>query len=323
VGGEQVFPSLPVAAALGGPLPLGTNAPAMYGGGPVTAGLRSGDFAKTANSIDNLLQTGSATGTKNVAPGVLSIAGVFTNPQFQTVLRALSQKKGVDVNASPSVTTKSGLKAIAEVTQEFIYPTEFDPPRLPQGGGNINVGGQQQQMIATPTTPTAFEMRKTGVQVEVEPVISEDGRTVELTIAPEMTAFEGFVNYGSPIVSPASVSVLPIQLSTGATGYVPLSSPDQLITPNLILQPVFKVQKVTTAVKVYDGATVVLGGVKIDNRTMVEDKVPILGDLPIVGRLFKSNTKQTETKNVIIFVTVEVVDPSGRRVNRDTAAVAQ
>jgi general secretion pathway protein D len=322
VGGEQVFPSLPVAAALGGPLPLGTNAPSMYGGGPVTAGLRSGDFATTANSIDNLLQSGSVTGTKNVAPGVLSIAGVFTNPQFQTVLRALSQKKGIDVNASPSVTTKSGLKAIAEVTQEFIYPTEFDPPRLPQGGARVSTGPQQQQ-IATPTTPTAFEMRKTGVLVEVEPVISEDGRTVELTIAPEMTAFEGFVNYGSPILVSASTSVLPIQLSTGATGYVPLSSPDQLITPNLILQPVFKVQKVTTAVKVYDGATVVLGGVKIENRTMVEDKVPILGDLPFVGRFFKSNTKQTDTKNVIIFVTVEVVDPSGRRVNRDTAAVAQ
>ena len=63
------------------------------------------------------------------------------------------------------------------MTQEFIYPTEFDPPRLPQGGGRIQVGGSQQ-MIATPTTPTAFEMRKTGVLVEVEPVISEDGRTV-------------------------------------------------------------------------------------------------------------------------------------------------
>jgi general secretion pathway protein D len=138
-----------------------------------------------------------------------------------------------------------------------------------------------------------------------------------------MTVFEGFVNYGSPIYVPASLSVQSITLTNGSTGYIPINSPDELITPNKILQPVFKVQKVTTAVKVYDGATVVLGGVKIDNRTMVEDKVPILGDLPFVGRLFRSTTKQTDTKNVIIFVTVEVVDPSGRRVNRDTAAVAQ
>lgn len=322
VNGSEAFPAIPVSGAFAGSVPSGTNAPFPYGGGPLTSGLRSGDYATTANSLDNLLQTGSTTATKNVAPGVLSVAGVFTNPQFQSVMRALSQKKGVDVNASPSVTTKSGLKAIAEVTQEFIYPTEFDPPRLPQGGTRIRTG-PQPQMIATPTTPTAFEMRKTGVLVEVEPVISEDGRTVELTIAPQMTVFEGFVNYGSPIYVPASLSVLPITLTNGNTGYVPLSSPDELITPNKILQPVFKVQKVTTAVKVYDGATVVLGGVKIDNRTLVEDKVPILGDLPFVGRLFKSTTKQTDTKNVIIFVTVEVVDPSGRRVNRDTAAVAQ
>jgi general secretion pathway protein D len=252
-----------------------------------------------------------------VAPGVLSISGVFSNPQFQAVLRALSQKKGVDVNASPSVTTKSGLKATAQVTQEFIYPTEFDPPRLPQGGGRRT--GGQQQMIATPTTPTAFEMRKTGVQVEIEPVISEDGRTIELTIVPELVDFEGFVNYGSPIYAPKSQTVLPIQLGqastlltssvVGNTGYVPISEPDQLITPNLILQPVFKVQKVTTAVKIYDGATVVLGGAKVQTKSLVEDKVPILGDLPFIGRMFRSTTKQTDTKNIIIFVTVNVVDP--------------
>ena len=327
----QVFPGIPIAAPFAGPVPTGTTAPFPYGGGPVTAGLRSGGYAVPADSIDTLLKTGSVAATPSVAPGVLSVAGVFTDPQFQTILRALSQKKGVDINASPSVTTKSGLKATAEITQEFIYPTEFDPPRLPQGGGQIRVGGGGgggQQQIATPTTPTAFEMRKTGVMVEVEPVISEDGRTVELTISPELTEFEGFVNYGSPINVPASTSVLPIQLGAagttvvGTTGYIPISQGEQLITPNLILQPVFKVQKVVTGVKVYDGATVVLGGAKIQKRTLVEDKVPILGDLPFLGRMFKTNTNQTETKNIIIFVTVEVVDPSGQRINHDTAAAA-
>ena len=326
----QAFPATPVLGAVAGTIPPGTTAPFPYGGGPVTSGLRTGSLAVAPGSLDSLLQTGSTTTSPTVAPGILSLAGVFSNPQFQTVLRGLSQKKGVDVNASPSVTTKSGLKAVAEITREFIYPTEFDPPRLPQGGGNIRGGGGGQQMIATPTTPTAFEMRKTGVLVEVEPVISEDGRTVELTISPQLTDFEGFVNYGSPIYRPASESVLPIQLGqsinlvssvVGTTGYVPISQPDQLITPNLILQPVFKTQKVTTAVKVWDGATVVIGGLKNDDRTLVEDKLPIFGDIPFLGKLFKSNANQTNAKNIIIFVTVDVVDPSGRKVNRDTAAV--
>lgn len=259
---------------------------------------------------------------------MLSVAGVFTDPQFQTVMRALSQKKGVDVNASPSVTTKNGIKASVEITREIIYPTEFDPPQLPQNGNGttIVIGASVSPPIATPTTPTAFETRKTGVLLDVEPIISDDGRTVELTITPELSDFEGFINYGSPIYTPASQSVLSIQLgqagttTVGTTGYVPISSPEQLITPNLILQPVFKTQKVATAVKVWDGATVVLGGAKVQSRQMVNDKIPLLGDLPLVGRFFRSDVKQSDTKNVIIFVTVNVVDPSGQRVNRDTVA---
>lgn len=334
----NAFPAIALPGALGGPVPLGSTAPFPYGGGPISSGLRSGSYAVGGNSIDNLLRTGSANAASQVAPGVLSVAGVFTDPQFQSVIRGLSQKKGVDVNASPSVTTKNGLKATVEVTREIIYPTEFDPPQLPTNGNVLTVStiGSAVPQIATPTTPTAFEMRKTGVLVDVEPIISEDGRTVELTISPELTEFEGFVNYGSPIYSPASQSILPIQLGAaspppppliqgvvGISGYVPLSQPERLITPNLILQPIFKTQKVSTAVKVWDGATIMLGGAKIQQRTLVNDKIPLLGDLPFVGRFFKSDTNQTDTKNIIIFVTVNVVDPSGQKVNRDTASASQ
>jgi general secretion pathway protein D len=256
-----------------------------------------------------------------VAPGILSVAGVFTDPQFQTVLRGLAQKKGIDVNASPSVTTKNGLKATVEVTRELIYPTEFDPPQLPQAGGGGIGGGGTSALIATPTTPTAFEMRKTGVEIEVEPVISDDG-TVELSVTPSLTEFEGFVNYGSPIFSPAGSTFQILTLGAGGQTIIPFLSPERLLTPNKILQPIFKSQKVTTGVKVWDGATVVLGGAKVQRHTLVNDQVPILGNLPFVGRLFRSEVKKTDTKNIIIFVTVNVVDPSGQKVNRTTAAVS-
>ncbi len=402
--GAEVFPAQNVPSAVGGPTPLGLTSVNGGGGGAVTSGLRTGSLAIGNSTLDSLLATGSTTTAASAAPGVFSVAGVFTDPQFQSVLRGLSQKKGVDINASPSVTTKNGLKATVEVTREFIYPTEFDPPQLPQGGGG-NLGATTTQ-IATPTTPTAFEMRKTGVEIELEPIIAEDGRSIELTISPSLTEFEGFVNYGSPIFSPASESFLPLSIGAVAiatdyagnpikpkvviplsllllggppnskrpdklpplpssptnpgvpqvppfpyVGYPPpgaprpwsplsgfggpwwitqdilryigLSRPEQLITPNFILQPIFKSQKVTTAVKIWDGATIVLGGAKIQKRTMVNDKLPILGDLPFVGRFFKSDVNKTDTKNIIIFVTVDVIDPSGQKVNRNTAAVAQ
>ena len=48
-----------------------------------------------------------------------------------------------------------------------------------------------------------------------------------------------------------------------------------------------------------------------------KDKVPVLGDLPLLGRLFQSQTKTLEKKNLMIFVTATIVDPAGNRVHSD------
>ena len=39
---------------------------------------------------------------------MIALAGVFTDPQFQLIIRALSQIKGVDILVMPSMTVKSG-----------------------------------------------------------------------------------------------------------------------------------------------------------------------------------------------------------------------
>ena len=99
----------------------------------------------------------------------------MTDPSFQVVIRALNQKKGVDLLSAPKVTTRSGQKAIIEIIREFRYPTEFDPPQIPQnfgGGGGGGLGTTQiNSFPVTPTTPTTFETRNTGVTLEVEPVV--------------------------------------------------------------------------------------------------------------------------------------------------------
>jgi general secretion pathway protein D len=139
--------------------------------------------------------------------------------------------------------------------------------------------------------------------LDVEPVISEDGRSVDLTITPEFTEFVGFVNYGSPIYN--------VMTGLGGIGFSKTE-----LTPNIITQPIFSTKKVVTGVKVYDGATVVLGGLVSDQGIILDDHVPVIGELPLVGKLFQSKVKQRRTKNMIMFVTVKVVDPSGSRVNR-------
>ena len=288
----------------------------IVGQSPVTAGNRTGTTAISANAVDALLF--GVKGLSPAAPAIGAIAGVFTDPQFQVVIRALNQKKGVDLLSAPRVTTKSGQRAVIEVIREFKYPTEFDPPQIPQSvGGNFNGGGNgvgpggilnplsqsNGSFPVTPTTPTAFEVRNTGVTLEVEPVVGPDEYTIDLNLVPQVVEFEGFINYGSPIQT----------TSTNGLGI----SIVNVITPNVINQPIFSTRKVTTSVSVYDGNTVVLGGLMREDVQKVEDKTPILGDIPIIGRLFRSSVDQHLKRNLVIFVSARLMKPDGDPVRFD------
>ena len=191
----------------------GTGLP--VGGNPLTAALRSGSRAIDGNTIDALIaEAAGGTGAlSQMAPAVFGISGVFTDPQFQVMIRALSQKKGVDLLSAPSVMARSGQRAKIEIIREFIYPTEYDPPEIPTNfgslGGTFGTGGTVTGggFPVTPATPTAFETRNTGVTLEVDPVLGADEFTIDLNLAPEVVEFDGFINYGSPIQT-TSVNIL-------------------------------------------------------------------------------------------------------------------
>ena len=317
IGNERLF---------GGGGTSGTGAPVVNGnfpfvppGGqpvgqfPVTAGNRSGQLAISANAIDALLA--GASGGTSLAPGIFGLSGVFTDPQFQVVVRALNQKKGVDLLSAPRVTTKSGQRALIEIVREFRYPTQFAEPKIPdiRGSGAQSATTTSISLpVVGPATPSAFETRNTGVTLEVEPVVGPDGVTIDLNLVPQVVEFEGFINYGSPIrtINPALLGIL------GVPAAVSGINESIELTPNVINQPIFSSRKVTTSVSVWDGQTVVLGGLMREDVQKTEDRTPIIGDIPIVGRLFRTNTEQHLKRNLIIFVTARLVNPGGQLVNQ-------
>lgn len=276
-----------------GGLPIGASSATS---GPVTGGNRSGSTAISVNAVDALL-FGSPLGP---APAIMSVAGVFTNPQFQVVLRALNQQKGVDLVSAPRVTTKSGVRATIQIVREFRYPTEFDLPQVTQTPGSIYTP-------ATPTTPTSFETKPVGITLEVEPTVGPDGYTIDLILSPRVVEFDGFINYGSPINTVATVysDIFSPGIPSGISRTITM-------TDNVINQPVFSTREVTTEVTVYDGQTVVLGGLMREDIQKTEDKVPILGDIPIAGRLFRTTADQHIKRNLIMFVTANLLDPAGQ-----------
>ena len=281
----------------------------------ITGGNRSGSHAITRDSIDSILNNPNRTAQNtSVAPGILSLTGLFTDNQVQMIMRGLSQKKGADIMTAPSIMAKSSQKATIEIIREFIYPTEYEPPELPNsvgatgGGGGIGgIGSSAGIFPVTPATPTAFEPRNTGVTLEIEPTLGNNDTVIDLRFAPEIVEFEGFINYGSPIQSPSSDA---------------LGNPTTVtITENRIEMPVFSVRRVSTALSIYDGHTVAVGGLMREDVQNVEDKVPILGDIPWVGRLFQTKAENRIKSNLIIFVTAQIIDATGR-VMKDSSAPA-
>jgi general secretion pathway protein D len=295
------------------------DAPGLFS---TTEGIRSTGAIIGKPSIDQLLALSQGQEVPDInsrSPSPLRLLGHLTDPQFLVFLHAMKQKTGTDLVSVPSIVARSGQRASVRLVREFPYPTEFDPPEIPQQVSGPNVTATNAAGLSTnpgsgsipitPTTPTTFEVKELGTVLEVEPVIADDGRTVEVSVTPSNTEFEGFIDYGSDITS-----------STGSSFFDPLafvfvntSTPFTIDNP--ILQPVFRKTGEATSVTIWDGNTIVIGGLVSEKVTEVNDKVPVLGDIPLVGKLWQGKAKQSIRKNVLITVTVKVIDPGGQPVN--------
>ncbi|HEY1788921.1 MAG TPA: hypothetical protein VGJ73_12225 [Verrucomicrobiae bacterium] len=137
---------------------------------------------------------------------------------------------------------------------------------------------------------------ETGPILDVLPDVLSDGYTINLTLIPSLIEFGGYQNppsLGSFSTSGLNVVLLPTAL------------------------PLFTVREITTTVNVWDGQTVVLGGLVDSTLNTTKDSVPVLGDVPILGRLFQSDQKTETKRNLMIFVTVTLIDPAGNRVHSE------
>ena len=254
----------------------------------MTPGLR-GSTAIQGNAVDALLASAGFGSVASGADQIGTIRGILTNPQFQVIIKALSQKQSADVLSSPRVTTISGGQAQIRVAQEFIYPTTYTTATIQPG--SVATGAVTPPTIV-PSTPSAFATRPVGVVFNVTPFVGADGNTIALTLIPQVTDFLGFINYGNAI-------------NLGS-----------ITTANDIKQPLFSTRDLITSVVIWDGQTVVLGGLITEQLQKIDDKVPFLGDIPMVGRLFRTKTTVRNKRNLLIFVTARLIDPAGNPIHR-------
>jgi type IV pilus secretin PilQ/predicted competence protein len=70
--------------------------------------------------------------------------------------------------------------------------------------------------------------------------------------------------------------------------------------------PTINTKEAETEMMVNDGDTVAIGGILYKKETFVEDKVPGLGEIPILGWLFKTRYRNTDDKEMLIFLTPKI-----------------
>jgi general secretion pathway protein D len=222
------------------------------------------------------------------ATNLMGINGVVGAMDIEVIVRALERQSGNDLLSAPKLTVLSGKTAEIVVAEEFRYPEVYGDTNAEVGRGDSNSGSAG--VAITAGTPRSFTTRNVGVEMEVTPTV-EDDNAISLRLKPKVTEFEGFDEYGGTSVAIASDTTVKV--------------------PSGFYQPVFSVRRVQTEVTIWDGATVVMGGLTREHAVRVNDQVPILGDIPFVGRLFRTEGESTQKRNLLIFVTANLVGPGG------------
>ena len=243
----------------------------------------TGGFTK--NIRYNSLGIGATAGTGSGSSGIMTFQSVLTNPELALILHAIEQSGHADLLSAPKVTTQPGLEATVRIVTEYIYPTEYRVIQGALAGGAAGVG--YIGTIPTVVVPDSFETREVGVILTVLPELSQGNSIIQLTLAPEVVTPPEWHDYG-------------YELADG--------------TPIPMFMPFFHARSVSTTVKVYNGATVVMGGLISEDRNTTDDRIPFLGSLPLIGNLFRGTQKSSAKRNLLIFVTARLVDPSGKAI---------
>ncbi len=242
------------------------------------------DIPQTPPSLPNTIDLGSDGGMQaNIGFSILGTS-------VEAIINALSRKEGSDLLSSPRLTVLSGRTAQIVVAQELRYPENYSDIESEVGTGDAIGGGGSAGVTITAGTPQDFTVRNVGVEMEVTPTV-EENQNISLKLEPRVTEFEGFVEYGGTSVA--------------------ISGTTTVTVPSGFYQPIFSTREVRTEVTVYDGATVVIGGLTREEVKTINDKVPLLGDIPLLGRLFQSKGETSSKKNLLIFVTANLISPGG------------
>ena len=136
---------------------------------------------------------------------------------------------------------------------------------------SIEQGKEVPYQEATSSGATSVSFKKAVLSLKVKPQITPDGR-LQLSIE---------VNKDRVLREEALFNVPPIET-----------------------------KNVKSEVLIENGGTVVIGGIYEEEDTTNIDRVPVLGELPVVGGLFRTTSRDSARRELLVFVTPRIISDS-------------
>lgn len=183
---------------------------------------------------------------------LLDIAG-----QARAQLRAFAEDNRVTVLSTPRLMVKSGQSASIDVGTEI-------PTISAQSASS-------QQTDGTSNILQSVQYRKTGIILDIQPVVYSDNR-VDLEVRQE--------------VSEA----------------LPLGTDSAVQSPSIFNRAV------STNLSLRDGSSVLIGGLMSRRATTSEGGVPYLKDIPLLGNVFKSSGRTSSKTELIVMIVPYIIE---------------
>ena len=206
-----------------------------------------------------------ALGSRGIAVGTLNTLGVkaqglsFTldsGGETRALLNFFYKDDRVVIRSRPRLLVKSGETASIDVGNEIPVITQTSDSDT-QIDGSTNV---LQEVT----------YRKTGVQLEIKPLVQANG-LVDLQISQQLSE-----------ARPA--------VATSLTG-----------------SPTILNRQISTSLTLKDGGSLLMGGLISGNQSAGAAGVPFLGQIPVLGRLFRADAVQEDRTELLVMVTPYVI----------------
>jgi pilus assembly protein CpaC len=135
-------------------------------------------------------------------------------------------------------------------------------------------GGEFAYQVVTGSglgATASVQFKEFGVRLEFTPTVQEDG-SIQLRVSPEV------------------------------------SEPDYTRSINGI--PPLNSRKASTVVTLDPGEYLVIGGLQDTRTNKLACRIPVLGSIPVLGALFRYTRSETLTKELMVFLSPEIVEPT-------------